>query len=723
MSWATQSRIVVAGIHKAVVTLGRFEYLLMCLSALASLPVRAGDADIVINEIMYHPPAGKTNLQYVELFNRGNTEVTLSKWAFTKGVEFTIPDGTRLGAGGYLVICRDTAAFTALYGSQIPAIGNFKGKLSHKSERLELVNAQGQRVDSVKYSEGDGWPEGANGYSSSLERISPFAESDLPGNWAASNWPEKKRAAGTPGRKNDSFATTLPPLVSSVEIIPKAPAPQQAVKVQAEVADAGGVKSVALLYRVASPGHESEEKNVTMELLTGDDKKGIYGGAIEGQPDGQLVRYRIKAVGADGSERFLPSPNEPRPSYSLVFLTNTEKATVPLGYAINVGRIERGPPHNTITPKRSPPSIRGKAAFVYVPAEGGEPEVFDYVHIITRSGGYKVHFQKEHPLKGMSGINLIVEGPLRWIFSEPLAYELYRMAGVPCPLTDHVRLTMDGRLLGIHLLIEQPNKSFLARNGRNDTGNLYKLVWFGQTVTEQHQKRTNLHSGHGDLLKLLEGLKIRSPEEQWAFIEKNFNVDEFASYYAVNMCIENWDGFFNNYYAYHDSGGTGKWEIYPWDEDKTWGDYDGASSSYDWYEMPLTYGMNGAQSPRDTDRWGVGIFGGVAWWRPPGHFSGPLLANPEFRKRFLARLHDICDTRFTVQKFYPIIDAMEKRLQPEIRVRATALRQDAKQMLQEFADDMDSFREQVQNRRKFILKQLTEAQEGGNAKNKAGTAK
>ena len=668
----------------------------------------AADTDIVINEIMYHPPEGRPNLQYVELFNRGAVEVDLSKWAFTKGIHFTVPAGTRLPAGGYLVICRDLTAFSAQYGRQVGALGNFTGKLGHKSERLELTNAQGQRVDSVAYSDEDGWPKAANGYSSSLERISPFADSDLPGNWAASNWPAVKKAGGTPGRQNDSFSAHLPPRTASVEMTPIAPAPEQEVKVRIKVSDTEGVKSVGLLYRLAGPGKESEEHAVSMNRVAGDENSGIYEGTIPGQANGTLVRWRIKAMGASGAERLVPSPNDPTPTFSYVPLTNVANATVPCGYAINVGRIERGRPHNTITAKR-PPSSRGKGAFVYVPSDGGAAEVFDYVHIITRSGGYKVHFQKDHPLKGMTGVNLIVEGPLRWIFSEPLAYVLYRMAGVPAPETDHVRLSMDGHVLGVHLLIEQPNKSFLARNGRDDTGNLYKLAWFGQDVVEQHQKRTNLRSGHADLLKLLDDLKSKSPADQWAVIEKNFNVDEFASYYAVNMCIQNWDGFFNNYYAYHDSGRTGKWEIYPWDEDKTWGDYDGASSNYDWYEMPLNYGMAGAESPRDVNRWGVGMFGGVSWWRPPGHFSGPLLANPEFRKRFLARLQEICSTMFTTQRFYPIIDAMEKRLQPEIRFRATVLHQNPRDALQEFADDMDSFREQVQNRRKFILKELAQA--------------
>ena len=683
---------------------------LLCPAFLTPISARADDAGVVINEIMYHPPSEKFNLQYIELFNRGTADVDLSKWAFSKGVQFRFPDGTRLAAGNYLVICRDLNAFKAQYGAQVPALGNFTGKLSHKAERLELVNAQGQRIDTVRYSEAVGWPTGANGYSSSLERINPFADSESPANWSASNWPARKKPAGTPGTKNDSYKPDLPPLISGVENTPKVPAPEQEVKVRAKVSSPAGVKAVELLYRVASTGQESEEKSVAMTRVSGDEKAGEYEAMIQGQPVWQLVRYRVKATGPTGTERLMPAPNDALPSYTFIALTNAPKLTVPTAYVINVSRPEQGPPHNTITPKRPRATLRPNGAFIYFPVGGKAPEVFDYVRVMTRSGGYKVHFQKDQLFQNMEGINLIVEGPLRWILAEPLAYELYRMAGVPAPATDHVRLSMDGHPMGVHLLIEQPGKTFLSRNGRDDTGNLYKLYWFGQTVSEQHQKRTNLHAGHADLVELLEGLRRKSGAEQWEYIEKNFNVDEFVNYYAVNMCIQNWDGFFNNHYLYHDTGKTGKWEIYPWDEDKTWGDYDGASSEFDWYEMPLNYGATGAKSPRDYDRWGQGMFGGVSWWRPPGHFSGPLLANPEFRKRFLARVQEISTQYFTTEKFFPIIDSLEKRLEPEIQFRAKTLSENPKELQQEFVDDMESFREQVQNRRKFILKELARSQ-------------
>jgi spore coat protein CotH len=349
--------------------------------------------------------------------------------------------------------------------------------------------------------------------------------------------------------------------------------------------------------------------------------------------------------------------------------------------------------------KTSP--TRSDSAFIYVPPAGEEVQTFDHVYMRRRKGGMKVHFKKEHSFKGMTGINVIFESSPRWLLSEPMAYELYRLAGVPACLTEHVRLWVDGRLAGYYLVIEQPNKSFLARNKRNDAGSMYKVYWMYQGLVDQHRKKTRRATEPDDLVSLEAGLTKTSGEQQWQFIQKNFNVDEFAGYYAVNMCIENWDGFFNNYFLYHDEKDTGKWEMYPWDEDKTWGDYDGASRSYDWYDMPLTYGMDDGRSRSNR-----GFFGGNGWWRPPGWFSGPLLANRGFRKVFLAKLNDICTTAFTEEKMLPLINALEKRLEPEIPISARLRGQNPRQALDRFYSDIQSLRNQVKYRRQFILEEI-----------------
>jgi len=402
--------------------------------------------------------------------------------------------------------------------------------------------------------------------------------------------------------------------------------------------------------------------------------------------------------------RFNPSPNEPQPTYSYSTMDNTNTARIAFAYVVNVSRPQGQSRVEVWNGRRfevlaSP--TRGNGAFVYVPPDGGEVQTFDYVSIRPRKGGFKVKFGKDH-FKEMSGINIIFEGPPRWVLSEPMAYELYHLAGNPACQAEHVRVWMDGRPLGYQLLIEQPNKGFLSRNKRDNSGYLYKVTYMTQGLRGQHIKKTRRATGYDDLVTLYDGLTRGSGDEQWNFIQKNFNVDEFINYYAVNMCIQNWDGFFNNYYLYHDSETTGKWEMYPWDEDKTWGEYDGCSPEYDWYEMPLTFGMGA----RESLGFGGFGFGGGGWMRPPGWFSGPLLANREFRKAFLARLNVICTTTFTEEKMVPLIDAMEKRLTPEVPIRAELVGESRQAALEQFHHEIQSLRNQVKYRRQFILQQI-----------------
>src|SRR5579883_488444 len=219
-----------------------------CLMGALAWPmsISAGEKDIVINEIMYHPPLEMEDLQYVELFNRGSSSVDLSDWSFSKGIKFTFPKQTRIEPGEYLVVCRDAKLFAGNYGRQIRAIGDFSGRLSHRGEKIELSNAAGVRVDAVKYSDTEPWPTGPDGHSTSLERICPDGPSDDPANWAGSAMPPFEKPAGSPGRRNDSFSPAPAPLISEVTF--KTPAPEAEATVKARISDSAGVKSASLLW-------------------------------------------------------------------------------------------------------------------------------------------------------------------------------------------------------------------------------------------------------------------------------------------------------------------------------------------------------------------------------------------------------------------------------------------------------------------------------------------
>src|SRR6266404_1815585 len=73
----------------------------------------AADRSVVINELMYHPPNDRDDLQYVELFNPGKSAVPLTGCKFTKGISFFFPDGATVGPGEFVVVCRNREAFSS----------------------------------------------------------------------------------------------------------------------------------------------------------------------------------------------------------------------------------------------------------------------------------------------------------------------------------------------------------------------------------------------------------------------------------------------------------------------------------------------------------------------------------------------------------------------------------------------------------------------------------
>ncbi|HEX2973944.1 MAG TPA: CotH kinase family protein, partial [Tepidisphaeraceae bacterium] len=375
-----------------------------------------------------------------------------------------------------------------------------------------------------------------------------------------------------------------------------------------------------------------------------------------------------------------------------------------------------GPPPGFGGPEanETPRAPRGSSAFIYVDPKSGKVELFDYISAAPRGRqrGFVLHFHKDRPLNGMTAASLFFEGNERSLLVEALSYDVYRRAGNAAPLTEFLRLWVDGQMVGYQLLVERPNKSFLRRHEVNTQGNLYKLRWFGQGVVGQHKKLTHTQTGHDDLLAIIDLLaKTQSkPDEQWAVIQEHFDVDQVATHFAVNMILAHWDGFFNNYYTYHDTK-KGKWLMYPWDHDQTWGMAMGSEQLL--VDLPLTFGMQGAVAPGAAQRPnapagpGFGPFGGGGpmWWRPPGYFSGPLLANPQFRKVFLARLRQILDKVYTEQNYFPVIDDMAAQLGDDVALFAQTRGEDADSGKRQLSENTNLVKSFLRQRRAYLLSQ------------------
>ena len=110
----------------------------------ARTEVRFGDLDP-------NPASGNQRQEYLTLVNHGGDAVDVSGWQVVYDVEYTLPPGAVIPAGGTLHLSPDVNAFRAR--DQSPhgqeghfVLGNYRGRLSNTWGVIKLYNAQGRLV-------------------------------------------------------------------------------------------------------------------------------------------------------------------------------------------------------------------------------------------------------------------------------------------------------------------------------------------------------------------------------------------------------------------------------------------------------------------------------------------------------------------------------------------------------------------------------------------------
>ena len=185
--------------------------------------------DLLITEIMYHPP-GTTNLdgdefEFIELKNVASTNLELSGVRFTDGISFTFPVGTFLSPGGLVVLVSNPTAFTNKYPG-VRVDGVYTNRLSNGGETVALAHVTGTPIFSVNYGTRPPWPTTADGAGFSLVPVNANLNPD-PAN--ALNWRASAVIGGSPGADdppvdipriyiNEALTHTDPPQLDTVEL-------------------------------------------------------------------------------------------------------------------------------------------------------------------------------------------------------------------------------------------------------------------------------------------------------------------------------------------------------------------------------------------------------------------------------------------------------------------------------------------------------------------------
>lgn len=187
-----------------------------------TLYINSKNEHVVINEINYNSHPDFDVGDWVEFYNPGDEQVDLEGWKFKDQDDnhiYIFPEETSIGAGEFLVLCRNTQQFFTLFPQTIPAIGDFDFGFSSNGDLLRLYNNIDYLVDEVQYQPEMPWPEDADGNGPSLELLNPGLDNAMAINWAASF------DHGTPGEQNGKYSPDfIPeekhPLADKISVFP-----------------------------------------------------------------------------------------------------------------------------------------------------------------------------------------------------------------------------------------------------------------------------------------------------------------------------------------------------------------------------------------------------------------------------------------------------------------------------------------------------------------------
>ncbi|MFT5187274.1 MAG: hypothetical protein ACI9DF_003669 [Verrucomicrobiales bacterium] len=390
-------------------------------------------------------------------------------------------------------------------------------------------------------------------------------------------------ATATPGESNSDLS--LPgPVISEASHAPTAPVVLEDITITVKVEGRGdaALNEVLLKSRVDYKTETSSamlDDGTNGDVVAGD---GIYTAILSARtlfgpriPLGSMARWFVTAEDADGNlSRFPP------------FL-DTEGADQSAEY---LGTVVVDPDIDTELPlmhwytddERNSRTRTGARASVFYAGE-----FYDNIFVRQRGGAtngqsQKFVFNKAYPiyvnddLPSVSELNLNAQGGDATFLRQPLAFEAYRWGGAPSCLSFLTLMILNGDDDRTGVLIEQVDDDFLARNGLDPLGDLYKLVQRSNLnpvfadVTTGVEKKTGDVGDLASLQTLVDGLSLEGAARK-AYLMDSLNLPQIMNYMAIRSINQDADDVRKNFYIYQDSLGTGEWTMFPWDKDWTYG--------------------------------------------------------------------------------------------------------------------------------------------------------
>ena len=160
-----------------------------------------------LTEINYNPDGQNDtpgdSIEFLELKNVGNTQLSLGSLEITDGVSYVFPENAVLDAGKFYVIASNVTGFKSAYGFEPDGV--YSGILKNSGEVITVKDVEFNEVIFTQfYADTGAWPGEADGEGYSLVSSTSDPEKDSTG---AAFWMRSARRGGSPGA--DETAVTV----------------------------------------------------------------------------------------------------------------------------------------------------------------------------------------------------------------------------------------------------------------------------------------------------------------------------------------------------------------------------------------------------------------------------------------------------------------------------------------------------------------------------------
>ena len=160
---------------------------------------------------------------------------------------------------------------------------------------------------------------------------------------------------------------------------------------------------------------------------------------------------------------------------------------------------------------------------------------------------------------------------------DAVVYDMCRYIGLPAPLTNYARISLNGKYFGCYLMVEAVDKHFCKRNYSDEKTNIYKpyhnLAYTGDDL-KLYGDISNFAKVNGDEASMQRVVAALKSVEEGKGIEEHVDVESVMKYMALQTIVVNYDCMTGkNVQNYYLRESDGKISLIPWDYNLAWGGY------------------------------------------------------------------------------------------------------------------------------------------------------